>query len=603
MRSCVWADFDASFAHAEDAELGVRLEKDGARFYLSDGATSVHSSDRASVDGWRRRARTYGACDSRIARKHPEVLHANPWRYFDELSPASRPWLALGVALPEVGAGVASAVLHAAAVLDRACIEQPALRATTLAFGLEYARGLREEVGALDAAVSEWLGYLRRVERAGTLARVALASLQMRRAILEDHATLRRYSAKYGGSTSTPSRDAVVRIGFQLMVAVRAMHFFRDTGATGAAMVTSRLIRHLYGADIHWEADIAPGVQIVHGMGIAISPKAHVGKDTIIFQNVTLGESSNGAPDVGRGVHIGPGATLLGPIHVGDDKGHGGVRGARGRPATLGGPRVTGGREPACGTALGMSVHIGRVPIDPVSFSRAIEAVGELVLRKQGGTVFTPNVDHVVMAERDEAFREAYEAAPLRLIDGMPVVWAARALGCALPEKVSGSDFIPALLDVAREKAWRVYLLGGAPGSVERAAATLAERGVDVVGAAAPRIDIDDDDGWRAWWTRSRARSQTSCSSGSAHRSRSSSPTARRPSSLRPAVLIGVGATIDFLAGTVPRAPAWMSTRGARVGLPPRARATTPLAALPRAGSGVRVGSAPDARRPKKSPA
>jgi serine O-acetyltransferase len=81
----------------------------------------------------------------------------------------------------------------------------------------------------------------------------------------------------------------------------------------------SRFIRHIYGADVHWNADIAPGVQIVHGMGIAISPKARIGRNVILFQNVTLGESSGGAPDVGANVHIGPGATLLGPIVIGAD--------------------------------------------------------------------------------------------------------------------------------------------------------------------------------------------------------------------------------------------------------------------------------------------
>jgi len=121
----------------------------------------------------------------------------------------------------------------------------------------------------------------------------------MRHAVREDHATLRRYSEKYGGRDTDEKRSPegrLVRIGFQIMVAVRLMHFFRDAGMTPLAMVASRLIRHMYGSDIHWDARFEPGVQIVHGMGLAISPKASVGKDCIIFQNVTLGESGNGAP-------------------------------------------------------------------------------------------------------------------------------------------------------------------------------------------------------------------------------------------------------------------------------------------------------------------
>src|SRR6185437_11022855 len=146
-------------------------------------------------------------------------------------------------------------------------------------------------------------------------ARALVAARRMARALARDRETLHRNDAKYGAADrGTP----VFRAGFQIVAAIRLMQFFRDAGAPLGAMVTSRLLRHLYGSDIHWDARIEPGVQIVHGMGLAISPKASVAEGSIIFQNVTLGESQGGAPSVGRNVHIGPGATLLGPIAVGE---------------------------------------------------------------------------------------------------------------------------------------------------------------------------------------------------------------------------------------------------------------------------------------------
>jgi serine acetyltransferase/GT2 family glycosyltransferase len=311
--------FDATLGHSEDAELGVRLEKDGAAFHLSDAAASIHSSDRGSVAGWRARAKKYGIFDTRISKKHPDALNANPWRYLHELPPLARPWLVLSVLSPAVGERVAAVTLRCAAALDRRGRERAALRAVTLAFGVDYARGLREEAGTTMQALTDWLGYLDARGDHETLARATRATRTLRRAVIADHDTLRRHTAKYGGSLGSLPRDAVVRLGFQLMVAVRVMHFFRDLGADHAAMVTSRLIRHLYGADIHWEAVIAPGVQVVHGMGLAISPKARIGPDVILFQNVTLGESNGGAPSIDARVHIGPGATLLGPITVGEE--------------------------------------------------------------------------------------------------------------------------------------------------------------------------------------------------------------------------------------------------------------------------------------------
>jgi serine O-acetyltransferase len=141
-----------------------------------------------------------------------------------------------------------------------------------------------------------------------------------------DHETLRAFHRKYGGSAAdgTPlARDVLEKVGFQIMTAYRVMRFFSEAEAKLPSRITSRLIRHLYGSDIHWEADFAPGVMVVHGMGMAISHSARVGRDVLLFQNCTLGEGRHpdtkevGAPTVEDGAVIGAGAVILGPITIG----------------------------------------------------------------------------------------------------------------------------------------------------------------------------------------------------------------------------------------------------------------------------------------------
>jgi serine O-acetyltransferase len=108
-----------------------------------------------------------------------------------------------------------------------------------------------------------------------------------------------------------------------MLAACRIMHFCADAGVPLAPRIASRAIRHLYGADIHWEAQLAPGIVFVHGMGLAISRAARVERGAILFQNVTLGMGIDpqtrgvGAPVVEQNVHIGAGSTLVGPIRVG----------------------------------------------------------------------------------------------------------------------------------------------------------------------------------------------------------------------------------------------------------------------------------------------
>lgn len=149
----------------------------------------------------------------------------------------------------------------------------------------------------------------------------------LRAAVLADHEEIRRYKLKYAAREISPAElpaDLVKKIGLQMMAAIRLMQALDAARIPLLPQVVSRLIRHAYGAEIHWKARIDPGISIVHGCGLIISHAAKVGPGCILFQNVTLGESIDpvtrevGSPTLGRDVHVGPGATLLGPIHVGD---------------------------------------------------------------------------------------------------------------------------------------------------------------------------------------------------------------------------------------------------------------------------------------------
>ena len=168
------------------------------------------------------------------------------------------------------------------------------------------------------------------------LATVARAWGAMVGAVREDHEMLHRYDEKYrtdsraddrtarrNGAAPALVRDLVGRIGFQMLAAYRFMRFCVDAGIPVAPQVASRLIRHAYGSDIHWEARLDPGIVVVHGMGLAVSRAARVERGAILFQNVTLGMAidpetrETGAPHLEPDVHVGAGSTIVGPITLG----------------------------------------------------------------------------------------------------------------------------------------------------------------------------------------------------------------------------------------------------------------------------------------------
>ena len=310
--------FDTSLGHSEDVELGLRLEKSGVSFRFSEDAWTLHGSDHASLDKWRSRARRYGHFDHRIAAKHPELRHASPWRFVFDLNALAQPFIAGSVIAPQLSGEAARLAARAAELADGLGLHRPAQAATTLAYAVNYFGGVREEAGSASAALQELIGFAARFGRSAA----ARALIHLK----EDQAVMAAYEARYGHqnpSTRNLPSDVVQKIGLQLMAACRLMRALRDGGSPLGAKMVSRLIRHAYGSDIHWDAELAPGIMIVHGMGLAISHAARVGRGCILFQNVTLGMGTDkatgrtGAPTLEENVHVGPGATLIGPITIG----------------------------------------------------------------------------------------------------------------------------------------------------------------------------------------------------------------------------------------------------------------------------------------------
>ena len=314
--------FDPAFRLSEDAELGIRFEASGATFALSDQAQSFHASDHTSVTKWMARSVAYGQADARVSDKHPRIPTANPWRFLYLVNPVSRPLLLLSAMFPTLMAPLAWLAMRVSQCFASAGLERIALAGTTFTFGIQYYRGLGT-VPEPEDGPSRLDRYLNNDDdaRLGFVGKFAKCRADIR----ADHAAARQADARYATIERKGSiiGDAIQRIGFQMMVAYRVMRLFRSLRLGIFAKLTSRMIRHLYAADIHWDAQLAPGVIIVHGVGLVLSHASKVGPGCILFQHVTLGESIHptkrevGGPTLEADVHVGPGATLLGPIVLG----------------------------------------------------------------------------------------------------------------------------------------------------------------------------------------------------------------------------------------------------------------------------------------------
>ncbi len=206
------------------------------------------------------------------------------------------------------------------------------------------------------------------------------------------------------------------------------------------------------------------------------------------------------------------------------------------------------------------AVNILGIPIHAVTMAETLAWIETAVAAGTPRQVCTANPEFVMLARRDAAFRTVLRQADLVLPEGVGLLWAARRLGAALPERVAGSDLIYRLAERGAARGWRIFYLGAAEGVAARTAERLEARypGLAVAGAYAGSPRPEDDEALAA-------------------RVRAARPDillvaygapqqdlwiARNRERLGVPVSVGVGGAFDFVAGVAVRAPAWVQRLG-----------------------------------------
>jgi N-acetylglucosaminyldiphosphoundecaprenol N-acetyl-beta-D-mannosaminyltransferase len=204
------------------------------------------------------------------------------------------------------------------------------------------------------------------------------------------------------------------------------------------------------------------------------------------------------------------------------------------------------------------------VPLDNLNIAGAIDLIERMIASRQPHYVVTANVDFLVQARTDVELRRILCDAPLVLCDGTPLLWVSRLLGNPLPERVAGADLVPKLIDLSAKKGYRLFFLGAAPQSAARAVARLRAHYPELIIAGhyspafKPLLQMDQDE-----IKRHVLEAKPDLLFVSFGCPKQEKWVAMHFRSLRVPVVIGVGATIDFLAGQVKRAPLWMQRIGA----------------------------------------
>ncbi|MBN1484513.1 MAG: WecB/TagA/CpsF family glycosyltransferase [Chloroflexia bacterium] len=202
---------------------------------------------------------------------------------------------------------------------------------------------------------------------------------------------------------------------------------------------------------------------------------------------------------------------------------------------------------------LGVGVHA-------LNLEQVLARLDYFVQVEGAHQVVTINPEFVMRARRERDFRETIQQADLATADGVGITLAGWMLGTPFPGRVTGVELTWRLAELAAAKRYRLYLLGAGPGVAERAAQRLQQRYPDLIvaGTYAGSPAPEDEEEIVARVHRSGAQILLV-----AYGAPQQDLWLRRNlPRLGTAVGIGVGGTLDYISGVVPRAPSWMRNIG-----------------------------------------
>lgn len=202
--------------------------------------------------------------------------------------------------------------------------------------------------------------------------------------------------------------------------------------------------------------------------------------------------------------------------------------------------------------------------IDNLTMQETLQAIDQLIQEDGNSYVVTPNVDHIVQLETDKELQDVYANAALILTDGKPLLWIAKLYGTQIKEKISGSDLFPLLCDMAAKKKYKMFFLGAAEGVAAKAAENLKKRysGLQVAGTYSPPYGFEKDALEIKKIAEMIKEAQPQILIVGLGCPKQEKFIWNNREYLNVPVSLGLGASFDFEAGNIKRAPRWMQKCG-----------------------------------------
>lgn len=137
------------------------------------------------------------------------------------------------------------------------------------------------------------------------------------------------------------------------------------------------------------------------------------------------------------------------------------------------------------------------VPIDSITKEEAGNITEELIKKsnKSCKMIFAPNVEFIMMAQKDKEFFDILKQSSLSTPDSIGVMIGAKMQNKSFKERIPGQAYFREIISLSNEKGYSIYLLGGKEGIAEEAKKNLEKLfpNVNIVGTHHGYFDENEE--------------------------------------------------------------------------------------------------------------
>jgi N-acetylglucosaminyldiphosphoundecaprenol N-acetyl-beta-D-mannosaminyltransferase len=202
--------------------------------------------------------------------------------------------------------------------------------------------------------------------------------------------------------------------------------------------------------------------------------------------------------------------------------------------------------------------------VNNVDMAETVQAIESMIQEDGKHYIVAVNVDVVMKMEEDLYLKEITDNADMVLVDGKPLIWISKYYKKPVKAKISGSDLVPLLCKVSAEKGYSIFIIGGKDGIADQAKKKLIDKlpGIKIVGTYAPPFGFEKNEIELQKINEMISAAHPELLIVCLGCPKQEKWIYENYQKYDATVSICAGATVDFLAGNVKRAPRWMSEHG-----------------------------------------